>query len=179
MQFTTRYKGREQEVQDLFASTFAASEGDAEGAIIGTLVANLMADTAEDDLFLFAGEENGAFTAAVFMSRLTYGADMQTVFMLAPVAVLPTHQRKGVGQTLIRHALQEMANKGVDVAVTYGDPAYYEKVGFKPASEADLAAPVPLQYPHGWQAQRLNDTQPVRVTGPSRCVSAFADPSYW
>ena len=179
MQFSTRFKGREQEIQNLFASTFSASEGDAEGAAIGTLVGNLMANTAEDDLYLFASEDNGTPTAAVFMSRLTYEADTQTVFMLAPVAVLPAHQRKGLGQALIRHALQEMAKAGADVVVTYGDPAYYEKVGFQPASEADLAAPVPMQYPHGWQAQRLNDTQPVRVTGPSRCVSAFADPSYW
>lgn len=43
--------------------------------------------------------------------------------MLAPVAVKKKeHQGKGVGQALINFGLQELINRSVASAITYGDP---------------------------------------------------------
>ena len=55
--------------------------------------------------------------------------------MMAPVAVATAHQGKGIGQRLISHGLDALRREGVDIAVTYGDPAFHGRVGFKPVSD--------------------------------------------
>jgi len=43
---------------------------------------------------------------------------------LAPVAVLPTFQRRGIGSKLIREGLERCKQAGYDAVVVLGDPAY-------------------------------------------------------
>lgn len=179
MRFFTNYKQRAQEIVSLFETSFGASEGQDEGALIGTLVRNLMSETPKGDLYLFAAEKDDQIIAAVFMSRLVFAGDTRVVFMLAPVAVLPEHQGKGVGQTLIRHALDKMRDSGADIAVTYGDPGYYTRIGFQQVGTDIVPAPQALNYPHGWQAQCLSGGPLEALKGPSSCASAFNDPVYW
>lgn len=57
---------------------------------------------------------------------------------LAPVAVATMHQRRGIGTVLVRHALQRSQQRGVGFVVVFGDPAYYGRFGFKPASHFGL-----------------------------------------
>jgi predicted N-acetyltransferase YhbS len=63
--------------------------------------------------------------------------------------------------------------------VTYGDPAFYEKVGFRPVSQDTLPPPLDLSQPDGWLAQSLTDNEVPRLHGPSTCVPAFNDPVFW
>ena len=53
---------------------------------------------------------------------------------LAPVAVLPGSQRKGIGSSLIREGLDRCQREGYDLAVVLGDPAYYSRFGFRAAN---------------------------------------------
>jgi putative acetyltransferase len=98
---------------------------------------------------------------------------------MAPVAVATERQGQGIGQRLIAHGLDTLRQEGVDIAVTYGDPAFYGRVGFNPVSEADLPAPQPLNQPQGWIAQSLTDAPLTPLRGPARCVAAFDDPALW
>ena len=179
MEFSTGFKGREQEIIDLFSATFAASEGAEEGALIGGLVRNLLGGTAEEDLFVLTADEAGAIVGGVIISRLTYEQDGRTVFVLAPVAVATDQQGKGVGQRLLNHALAALRDAGVDIAVIYGDPNYYSKVGFTPITEAFAQAPFALNRPEGWLGQSLTDRKMTPLKGPSRCVAALNDPVFW
>lgn len=52
---------------------------------------------------------------------------------LAPMAVLPQWQRKGVGSQLIMHGLQACIEAGNDAAVVLGHPQYYPRFGFVPS----------------------------------------------
>lgn len=79
---------------------------------------------------------------------------------------------------MARYSLKALRD-GVDVVVTYGDPGYYSRVGFKPVSEAFAPAPFRLQHPEGWQAQSLTEAELTPLKGPSRCVSALNDPAFW
>lgn len=179
MEVLTGHKGREAEIIDLFTSTFTASEGEEEGVLIGELVRNLLGGTAPEDLFVFTAEEDGAIIGGIVFSRLRYEQDQRAVFVLAPVAVAPIQQGKGIGQRLLSHGLAALRSAGVDIAMTYGDPNYYRKVGFLPISEADAAAPVPLNHPEGWLAQSLTDRAMAPLKGPSSCVEALNNPVFW
>lgn len=181
MDLSTGHKGREAGIIDLFSTTFTASEGEQEGALIGELVRKLLDGTAEEDLFVFTAAEDETIIGAIVFSRLTYGQDARTVFVLGPVAVAPDHQRKGIGQRLLNHGLAALRDAGVDVdvAMTYGDPDYYARVGFMPISETDAAAPFPLQHPEGWLARPLQDRPMTPLKGPSHCVAALNDPVFW
>jgi putative acetyltransferase len=86
---------------------------------------------------------------------------------------------RGSGSALIRHGLDALRARGVDVALTYGDPAYYGRIGFRPITTEIAAAPYPLQFPHGWLGQAL-DGGPLRpLVGEVACVPALADPAFW
>jgi putative acetyltransferase len=49
---------------------------------------------------------------------------------LAPVAVLPDHQRKGIGQRLIVHGLELLKDRGEQIVIVVGHPDYYPRFGF-------------------------------------------------
>jgi len=170
--------GREDAVVDLFAASFADSEGEEEGAVIAGLVRALLR-TPPNDLFVFTAAEDGPLLGGIIFSRLSYSEDDRSVFLLAPVAVATAHQGRGVGQTLIAHGLNAMKAAGADIAITYGDPNYYSKTGFRPLSLQQAAPPHPLQQPHGWQGQALAGGVLAPLKGAATCVPAFDDPAFW
>ncbi|MAS08428.1 MAG: GNAT family N-acetyltransferase [Ahrensia sp.] len=178
MNFSTDYRNREQDIADLFAATFTASEGAQEGELIGTLARRLMEETTAQDIHVFTASDDDVLVGAIIFTRLAF-ADDRTVFVLGPVAVATDRQAMGIGQKLIAHGLNELRDRGVDIAVTYGDPNYYSRVGFAPVAEADIPAPFPLQHPEGWLGQSLTGVplRPLKV--PARCVEAFNDPVFW
>jgi putative acetyltransferase len=53
---------------------------------------------------------------------------------LAPIAVLPTHQNKGIGSQLVIAGLQECLRLGHEIIVVVGHPTYYPRFGFVPAN---------------------------------------------
>ena len=60
---------------------------------------------------------------------------------LAPVAVLPSHQRAGVGSALIRHGLEACRARGVATVIVLGHPDYYPRFGFSADAASHLSAP--------------------------------------
>jgi putative acetyltransferase len=57
---------------------------------------------------------------------------------LAPLAVLPERQRRGIGSQLVEAGLLECRNAGYDCVVVLGHPTYYPRFGFVPASRYGL-----------------------------------------
>lgn len=57
---------------------------------------------------------------------------------LAPVAVLPDHEKHGVGRRLIQNGLAECHRWGAVFIVVIGDPPYYSRFGFEPAAKHGL-----------------------------------------
>ncbi|HSE01382.1 MAG TPA: N-acetyltransferase [Burkholderiales bacterium] len=64
---------------------------------------------------------------------------------LAPLAVLPDHEKHGVGRRLIQNGLAECHRWGAGFVVVIGDPPYYTRFGFEPAAKHGLRS----QYPAG------------------------------
>ena len=162
----------------LFIKAFTDSEGEEEGTTVGQLVTDLVTTTEPQHLFGFNALSNNEVIAALFFSRLFTHSD-KLAFLLAPVAVATQHQGQGVGQRLILQGIQQMKSRHVDWLFTYGDPAFYSKVGFQPIDENIVRAPQPLTYPHGWLAQSLNENPISPLNGATECVEAFNHPHYW
>jgi putative acetyltransferase len=57
---------------------------------------------------------------------------------LAPVGVLPEHQGRGAGSILIKQGLALARQNDFDYVVVLGDPEYYQRFGFQPASRYGL-----------------------------------------
>lgn len=179
MQLSTSYKHQVDEIGDLFMSAFTAAEGAQEGALIQRLVHNLLTQTPPSDIHVFTATEGKILIGGAVFTRLVYAQNSPAICLLSPMAVAPAHQRQGVGQALLHYALAELRIVGIDIAVTYGDPNYYKKVGFKPVSEDVLPAPLPLSQPEGWIAQSLTEGDIPHLAGPSACVAALNNPHYW
>lgn len=49
---------------------------------------------------------------------------------LAPMAVVPEHQRKGIGSALVHAGLEQCRQLGFGAVVVLGHPDYYPRFGF-------------------------------------------------
>ena len=72
-------------------------------------------------------------------------------YILAPLAVLPAHQRQGIGSLLIKHGLTSLAERNADLVLVYGNPHYYGRFGFEGAIAEAFQPPFEMAYPAAWQ----------------------------
>lgn len=126
------------QIIDLFTRAFRDSEGEEKGNSVGHFVSELMRTNAAE-LFGFVATDLGKVVAGIFFSRLTF-QNSTNAFILSPVAVDLRYQGKGVGQHLISFGIQHLKEHGVELVFTYGDPNFYQKVGFN-LSAKNISSP--------------------------------------
>ncbi|WP_119968603.1 MULTISPECIES: GNAT family N-acetyltransferase [Shewanella] len=165
-------------VIELFANVFSDSEGADEGQVIATLVDDLITTTDSNDLIGFVATENEFVIGCIFFSRLVT-ANNANAFILSPVAINTENQGQGIGQKLILEGLSYLKATGVERVFSYGDPNYYNKVGFKQINDAIITAPFTLTYPEGWIAQTLNEVEISKQDSVISCVDALNKQKYW
>jgi len=178
MNYQALDKLKQKEVTELFTSVFTSSEGEKEGKLIGNLSSQLASNIDNNEIICFGAYKNETLIGSIFFTRLQFSKPIQ-VFMLAPVAVSAEHQGKGIGQALINYGLNELKKRSVNVAVTYGDPSFYSKVGFQALSENIIQAPLKLSMPSGWLGQSLTGEPIPTINERPVCVKVFNDPVYW
>jgi putative acetyltransferase len=81
-------------------------------------------------------EEGGCVVGHILFSPVTIETHAGQVIAvgLAPMAVLPDQQRKGIGTRLVQEGLAELKRLGHEVVVVVGHPDYYPRFGFSRAS---------------------------------------------
>ncbi len=99
-------------------------------------------------------------------------------YILAPLAVLPAHQKNRVGFTIVKHGLDTISSLGAFIVFVYGDPQYYSRFGFTTDLAQNFTPPYALQYPEGWQAMKLNSTVFLKG-GKFQCVNSLNEPKLW
>lgn len=180
MRFRTVKSSESNAIQQLFVDVFSSSEGEQEGLVLGRFVKQLIETTDNADLFGFVADDGQQVVGAVFFSRLRWdGENSLNAFILSPMAVRTDRQQTGIGQSLVRHGLVELRKAGVAFVTTYGDPAFYSKVGFQSITPDRIAAPFPLSQPEGWLAQSLTDQPIDSLPGKCHCVKALDHRDLW
>jgi putative acetyltransferase len=127
----------------------AAFESDAEASLVdalrdgGFITSSLVAVTDED------------IVGHIFFSRLPIKTNVGTVeaVSLAPMSVLPSHQRQGIGSKQVQSGLEVCRNQGHSIVVVLGHPDLYPRFGFS----AEVARPLlnPFGGGEAWMALEL------------------------
>lgn len=101
--------------------------GMGEAVLVDALVA------ARDVVLELVAQQAGQLVGHVLFSRIHIVDDDGEAFpgaALAPAAVEPGLQGRGVGSALIRAGHERLAKRGERLSVVLGDPAYYGRFGY-------------------------------------------------
>jgi putative acetyltransferase len=125
-------------------------------------------------LISLVAEENGELIGHILFSPVTLGNENTSILIagLAPMAVVPEYQNKGIGSRLIEEGLRRCKEAGYDAVVVLGHPDYYPRFGFVPSvnfgikSEYDVPDEV-------FMAQELNEGTLADYSGTVRYHDLF------
>jgi len=118
---------------------------------------------------LVAEAPDGTILGHILLTPMTVGA--QHALALAPLSVVPSAQRQGLGTALVRAALDLARARPEAWCLVLGDPAYYSRFGFT-AEAAARATCVPWAANPAFQALALRAEAPP-LLGAARYAQAF------
>ena len=98
-----------------------------------------------DSLLSLVAEMEGRIVGHVLFSRMWVQTSTERVsaVALAPVAVVPEHQRKGIGSLLIERGLELLRGLDERIVIVVGHPDYYPRFGFSTDAAKSLESPFP------------------------------------
>lgn len=87
--------------------------------------------------------ESAAIVGHILFSRLDLMLDERPVrsLALAPMSVLPSRQRAGIGSDLVRSGIERAQHDGWEAVIVLGHPAFYSRLGFSAALAHCIEAP--------------------------------------
>ena len=94
-----------------------------------------------DPIVSLVAEINGEIAGHILFSPVTLSGHQDVSMMgLAPMAVVPEHQRKGIGSGLVFAGIEACKQLGTKAIVVLGHPAYYPKFGFVASSRYGIVS---------------------------------------
>lgn len=163
-------------VRRLYLSAFSEVEREA----VAGLAVNLLAETTTPATFALVAETDDNLVGHVGFSPLSgTKTDDPVGYLLAPLAVHPELQKRGIGTELIESGIEQLSSLGAGIVFVYGDPKYYGRFGFDARVAASYVPPYQLQYEFGWQAKPLARIANFRTIEKLSCVPSLMDPQLW
>ena len=114
------------------------------GGVESRLVRAIRAAPGFDADLSLVAEVGGGVVGHVLLSPCAIEGDDGTrhdTLALAPVGVLPGHQRRGIGKALCRAVLEAARAKGHGVVIVLGHAEYSAALGFERASDHGVRPP--------------------------------------
>lgn len=140
-----------------------------EGAFGGTAEADLVEALREGQCLALSlvAEEDGQVVGHVALSPMRAPAG---ALALAPLAVAPGRQRRGIGAALVEEALARARSAGWAAVFVLGEPGYYGRFGFGAAAAAPFRSPWSGPF---FQALELRPGGLPAAGGEARHAAAF------
>lgn len=140
----------------------------------GDLEARLVDRLRNDGLVIvfLVAVQDGEIVGHILFSELAIDAEGRAVraVSLAPMAVSPKFQRRGIGSALVQRGLELCRERGRTIVVVVGHPGYYPRFGFS----SELAKPLRSSYSGDcWMAIELVPGALNGVCGTVRYPAAF------
>jgi putative acetyltransferase len=128
------------QIHDLHRAAFA---GESEAELVDAVRSG---PTFVPELSLVAVTDDGSVLGHVLVSQIELRPDAEdaarvTVLALAPLAVLPQHQGRGIGSALVREVLAIADEREEPMIAALGAPAFYGRFGFTPAADHGVHGP--------------------------------------
>jgi len=109
----------------------------------GILVQRLRRTEAFDPELSLVAEVDGTVSGHILFYPVVIesGAGSHWTLALAPMAVIPELQNKGIGSALVAAGLEAAKRQGHRSVIVLGHAEYYPRFGFRPASKWGIRAP--------------------------------------
>ena len=163
--------------------THADAFGPDEGPEIVELVSELLEDETARPLLSLVAEVDGKHVGHVlFTAASVETSDRKpAASLLAPLAVMPQAQGRGIGTRLCNAGLERLRGSGVELVFVLGHPGYYPRFGFRPAGALGLDAPYPIPEKNAdaWMVAELTPGLLGTVQGTLACAAVLRDEKYW
>jgi putative acetyltransferase len=138
-------------------------------------VIDKLRENCSDLLSLVAVRQNEIVGHTLFSPAIVEGEDRTTRGMgLAPVAVRPDCQRRGIGSELIRAGIAELKSRRCPLVIVLGHPQYYPRFGFERASLYGIRSE--WQVPdEAFMILILNESETRKIAGVAKYRPEFAE----
>lgn len=124
-------------------------------------------------LVSLVAEDAGTVVGHVLFSTVALPGHPRLRLMgLAPLAVLPAHQRRGFGAALARAGLERCRAIGTGAVFVLGSPAYYGRFGFARADAFGIGCPFDAPA-EDWMLVELEPGHLEGAKGTTRWSTAF------
>lgn len=137
---TADYKTVDQLIRKSFTTTEHGYENEAE------LVKKIRREKNYDPQLEIVAINNSQIIGHGLLSEVQINSQVRqlTGLVLAPLAVLPTQQQKGIGSAILQELEKRATQLGYPFISILGHPSYYHKFGYVSARQFDVTPPFPL-----------------------------------
>ena len=167
----------ESDLEDVLAVSRAAFEGED----VATLVRDLLEDPSAPPLLSLMAREEGRTIGHALFSAAKIGTEEESAsaVILAPLAVVPDEQRRGVGGLLLQTGFRLLGASGIGLVFLAGDSGYYTRHGFEPARPCGFIPPFLISPEGAWMVRALAWDALGRASGAVICADALNRPEHW
>lgn len=123
-------------------------------------------------LISLVAEADASIVGHILFSRMWIDASagLVSAVALAPMAVHPDHQRRGIGSRLISSGLELLRDRNEKIVIVLGHPGYYPRFGFSTDKARLLESPFPSD---AFMAMELSAGALDGINGPVVYPPAF------
>ncbi len=169
-----------------------ASQGDLEAVLavsraafggedVPALVRELLGDPSARPLLSLVARDEGRIIGHALFTAARVGNEGApgSAAILAPLAVIPDAQGRGVGGRLVRTGLRLLRERGVRLVFLAGHPGYYPRFGFVPAYPLGFTPPFPVLLAEAWMVRSLEPDALLSAGGAVVCAKAMDRAEHW